>query len=167
MDHRKGWGRGAMRSNTSDRKPEVCERCRCPSHPHVTLPLSSTVLNQSPFRLSPSPANHPSAHPSPPLRTCHLPPAGPERVQVALATSDAAIQFYSLRSGGSRPGMLIVTDITQPFAPDSVPLVRGLVVWKWQCQGERSLMVVTDITEPFVPDSVPPVRAVGGWEGRD
>lgn len=75
----------------------------------------------------------------PPLYALPLPPAGPERVQVALATFDSAIQFYSFRSGGSQPGMLIVTDITEPFVPDSVPLVRCLVVWEVHGQGVRSL----------------------------
>lgn len=51
-------------------------------------------------------------------------------MQVALATFDSAVQFYSFRSGSSQPGMLIVTDIAEPFVPDSVPLVRVLVVWE-------------------------------------
>lgn len=50
----------------------------------------------------------------------------PERVQVAVVTFDSAIQFYSLKPGSEQPSMLIVSDVTEPFVPDSAPLLLKL-----------------------------------------
>ena len=49
-----------------------------------------------------------------------------DRTMVGIATFDSAIQFYSLGTGKSLPSMMVVTDTTDVFVPDSAPLVR----WK-------------------------------------
>lgn len=50
-------------------------------------------------------------------------PAGGERAQVAIATFDSTIHFYSLRPQQSQPQMLVVPDIADPYAPQSASLI--------------------------------------------
>ena len=50
-----------------------------------------------------------------------------DRTMVGIATFDSAIQFYSLGAGKSLPSMMVVTDTTDVFVPDSAPLVRRII----------------------------------------
>ena len=60
--------------------------------------------------------------------------AASERTLVGIATFDSAIQFYSLKAGGSLPQMLVVTDTSEVYVPDSAPIVS-----RWgprECMGK-------------------------------
>eukprot|EP00955_Chlamydomonas_euryale_P055255 356074-Chlamydomonas_euryale.AAC.1 len=50
----------------------------------------------------------------------------PERALVGVATFDAAVQFYGPRPGGAPPSMLVMSDVAEPFVPDSAPVVVPL-----------------------------------------
>jgi Sec23/Sec24 trunk domain len=48
---------------------------------------------------------------------------GGERARVGIATFDSAVQFYALRPGQSAPQMLVVPDISEPYAPSASSLL--------------------------------------------
>lgn len=64
-------------------------------------------------------------------------PAGRERAQVAVATFDSTIHFYSLRPSQSQPHMLVVPDVADPYAPQSASLI---------CNAKESRVLVSPRT---------------------
>lgn len=56
---------------------------------------------------------------------------------MGLATFDSVVQFYALRPGASQPQMLVMSDTTDVFAPDSAPLLLNLAEHRAQLQVRR------------------------------
>ncbi|KAG1679938.1 hypothetical protein FOA52_007002 [Chlamydomonas sp. UWO 241] len=54
----------------------------------------------------------------------------PERSQVGIATFDSSVHFYSLRPGSTQPHMLIMGNASEPFVPDSAPVIVPLAEHK-------------------------------------
>ena len=49
--------------------------------------------------------------------------AGDDRTQVAVATFDSAIHFYTLRATQTQPQMLVVPDVADPYAPPAASVI--------------------------------------------
>lgn len=49
--------------------------------------------------------------------------AGGDRALAGVATFDSTIHFYSLRPSQSQPQMLVVPDVSDPYAPQSASLI--------------------------------------------
>ncbi|KAL6760997.1 hypothetical protein V8C86DRAFT_991602 [Haematococcus lacustris] len=58
----------------------------------------------------------------------------PERTTVGLATFDSSIHFFALRGGERQPQMMVVSDTSDAFAPDSAPLLVPLADCKQALQ---------------------------------
>ena len=55
------------------------------------------------------------------LRTLAV--AGGDRAQVAVATFDSTIHFYTLRATQTQPQMLVVPDVGDPYAPPAASVI--------------------------------------------
>ena len=51
--------------------------------------------------------------------------AGEDRAQVAIATFDSTIHFYTLRAAQTQPQMLVVPDIADPYAPPAASIISN------------------------------------------
>ncbi len=49
--------------------------------------------------------------------------AGGSRARIGIATFDSQVQFYALRAGQSAPQMLVVPDVSEPYAPSAASVI--------------------------------------------